>query len=93
MKNDDGIGQFSSGESDGMWSEPGFILKIEPIGFYDRLNDVEHKKKKKSKMTPKFLAWITGRMNLTLMDTRKTTGGIDLEKEIKSLGLYILSVR
>lgn len=44
----DGLRQFSSGESDGMWSEPVYILKIEPIGFYDGLNDVEHEKKRKS---------------------------------------------
>lgn len=56
MRNDAGLGQFGSGGYGGKWSDSGFILKIEPVGFHDKLNDVEHEKKKTSKITPKFLA-------------------------------------
>lgn len=54
MRNDGGSGQIGSGGYDGKQSDDGFILMIEPIGFHDRLDDVEHEKKKKSKMGP---AW------------------------------------
>lgn len=45
MRNDVGLHQSSSGEYDGKYSDYEFILKIEGIGFLDRMDDVEHEKK------------------------------------------------
>lgn len=56
MRNDGGLGQFASGRYDGKWSDSGFILKRELIGFCDKLDDVVHKKNETLKMTPTFLA-------------------------------------
>lgn len=56
IRNDGGLGQFASGRYDGKWSDSGFILKRESIGFCDKLDDVVHKKKETLKMTPMFLA-------------------------------------
>ena len=84
---DGGLGQFASGRYDGKWSDSGFILKRESIGFCDKLDDLVQEKKETLKMTPKFLAWVIKNGH------RETAVGKGLEKEIKSLDLSTLSSR
>ena len=56
MEADGDLDKSGSRRYSGKWSDSGFILKRESIGFCDKLDDVVHKKKETLKMTPTFLA-------------------------------------